>query len=164
MPTRLRGEISANAEERTALAARFDLPAIESLCAEVGLSPEGDGVRATGRLAARFLQECAVSGDPFENRVEEDISLLFVPAAEPAASGPDEEIELEAGELDEIPFEGLFFDLGEAVAQSFALALDPYAQGPDADSVRQRAGIGSNDAPSGPLAEALASLGRKNDH
>ncbi len=54
---------------------------------------------------------------------------------------PDEEIELEESELDEIPYEGDRFDLGEAVAQSLALAIDPFACGPDADRVRQEVGL-----------------------
>ena len=52
---------------------------------------------------------------------------------------------------------GTAFDLGEAVAQSFGLAIDPYAAGPEADSVRREAGIVDEDAPSGPFA-ALAAL------
>ncbi|HEX2793115.1 MAG TPA: DUF177 domain-containing protein, partial [Croceicoccus sp.] len=53
----------------------------------------------------------------------------------------DEEIELEADELDEIPFTGERFDLGEAVAQSLALAIDPFMAGPDADRVRREVGL-----------------------
>ena len=60
------------------------------------------------------------------------------------------------GDLDEIPFEGHVFDLGEAVAQSLALAIDPYAVGPNAEQARKDAGIG-DEAASGPFA-ALAAL------
>ncbi|QYU69205.1 hypothetical protein J4558_03410 [Leptolyngbya sp. 15MV] len=50
------------------------------------------------------------------------------------------------------------FDLGEAVAQSLGLAIDPYAVGPEAEAARREAGIASDDVPSGPLAEALRAL------
>ena len=46
------------------------------------------------------------------------------------------------------------------MAQTLALAIDPYREGPDADEARKKAGIVSDEdhAPSGPLAEALAGL------
>ena len=79
--------------------------------------------------------------------IDEPLALRFVPAAEPAG----EEIELEESELDEIPFEGHVFDLGEAVAQSLALAIDPYATGPNADEMRKEKGLNDEGA-SGPFA------------
>ena len=47
-------------------------------------------------------------------------------------------------------------DPGEAVAQSLALAIDPFAEGPGAEEARRRAGILSESA-AGPFA-ALAAL------
>ena len=69
------------------------------------------------------------------------------------------EIELGADDLDEIEYSGTQFDLGEAVAQSLALAIDPFAVGPGAEEARQRAGIVGEEA-SGPFA-ALAALKKK---
>mgnify|MGYP006139369497 CR=1 FL=1 len=48
----------------------------------------------------------------------------------------DEEIELASDSPDEIEFDGESFDVGEAVAQSLGLAINPYAEGPRADAVR----------------------------
>lgn len=149
-------QITANREERAALARRFDLPAIHSLAAELSLEKDEHAVRVDGALKASFTQLCAVSGEPFENAVEEEIDLRFVPARKRTSSAADEEVELEAGDLDEIEYDGDAFDLGEAVAQSFALALDPYAEGPLADRAREEAGL-SDPAASGPFA-ALAAL------
>ena len=42
----------------------------------------------------------------------------------------DEEIELTDDQLDELPLEGDTLDLGELVAQSLALALDPWPRAP----------------------------------
>jgi hypothetical protein len=67
-----------------------------------------------------------------------------------------EEIELEEEDLDEIPYAGTAFDLGEAVAQSLALAIDPYATGPDAERVRKEKGL-TDEAAHGPFA-ALSAL------
>lgn len=132
-------EIVANEAERAALAARFSLVSIDSLSGTMFLSRDGENVHARGHLQASIVQSCAISGDDLPARVEEDLDLLFVPAIADAA--PDEEIELEESDLDEIPYEGDRFDLGEAVAQSLALAIDPFACGPDADRVRQEVGL-----------------------
>jgi len=48
------------------------------------------------------------------------------------------------------------FDLGEAVAQTLALAIDPYATRPESERVRKE-GVVSDEAASGPFA-ALAAL------
>ena len=146
--------IAADAAERAALAERFAIEAIDRLEAEVALDREGGIVLATGRFEADIVQVCAVAGEPFPTRIAEAIALRFVPEA--AAHRPDEEIELDAGDCDEIAYPGNQFDLGEAIAQSLALAIDPYATGPDADRVRREAGLG-DEAASGPFA-ALAAL------
>jgi uncharacterized metal-binding protein YceD (DUF177 family) len=147
--------LEATAEERDALAKRFGLMAIHRLEAEVELVADGDAVDARGRLGADIVQSCAISGDPLPVTIDEPIALRFVP--EQAAE--EEEVELEENELDEIPFSESVFDLGEAVAQSLSLAIDPYAVGPNADQVRKEAGI-SDEAASGPFA-ALAALKKK---
>jgi len=103
-------------------------------------------------LWADIVQTCAVTGDDLPVAIEEPLALRFVPEA-PVT---DEEIELEEEELDEIPYTGSSFDLGEAVAQSLALAIDPFATGPDADRVRKEKGL-LDEGASGPFA-ALAAL------
>jgi len=150
--------LEANATERAALAGRFGLISIDQLAAELSLEAEGDEVAANGRMTARFVQSCAVSGDDLPMAIAHDISLRFVPMATLEASEEDEEIELETDELDEIGYEGTSFDLGEAVAQSLALAIDPYAVGPDADGARRRHGLVEEGEADGPLAEMLRGL------
>jgi uncharacterized metal-binding protein YceD (DUF177 family) len=148
--------LEADAAERAALAERVGVTAIEDLRAEVQFAPAGEAIAATGTLAADVIQPCAVSGEDFAVRVNEPLHLRFVRALTPVAS--DEEIELADDEPDEIEFDGETIDVGEAVAQSLALAIDPYAVGPDADAARRAAGIEDESAPRGPLAEALAAL------
>jgi uncharacterized metal-binding protein YceD (DUF177 family) len=144
--------IEANADERTALAQRFALVRIDRLAAEVRLEPDGDVVAANGRLNAAIVQSCAVSGEDLPVAVDEPLALRFVPQAEIA----EEELELAEDELDEVPFSGTAFDLGEAVAQSLALAIDPYAVGASAERARKEAGL-LDEAAAGPFA-ALAAL------
>jgi len=144
--------IEANPQERDALARRFGLVSVGKLEAELSLAADGDAVDATGRLSAEIVQSCAVSGDDLPVTIDETLTLRFVPEKPETR----EEVELEEGELDEIPFAGHVFDLGEAVAQSLALAIDPYAVGPNAEQARQEAGF-ADEAASGPFA-ALAAL------
>ncbi len=146
--------IVADATERAALARRFGLVGIERLIADVTLTPDGAAVLAAGTLDAAVTQSCAISGEDLAVIIAERIALRFVPASAPPH--PDEEIELDAGALDEIEMDGSQFDLGEAVAQSLALAIDPFAIGPMAEEARRQAGI-VDQAASGPFAE-LAKL------
>jgi uncharacterized metal-binding protein YceD (DUF177 family) len=143
--------IAAGERERAALARRFALVRIDRLEAEVALALEGDAVNASGRLRAAVVQSCAVSGEDLPVTIDEPLTLRFVPEREVTAH----EIELEESELDEIPYTGTSFDLGEAVAQSLALAIDPYAVGPDAERVRQEKKL-LDEAAAGPFAARAA--------
>ena len=150
-------ELEASAQERAALAHRFGIVGIEKLVSTVDLEPRGQDVIASGEFTAEIIQSCAISGEDFTHTISEPVAFRFVPAGVEAEED-DLEIELDAEELDEIDCTGGAFDLGEAVAQSLGLAIDPYAEGPNADAARKAAGIASDEAPSGPLAEALAAL------
>lgn len=152
--------IEASPEERAALAARFGLSEIESLRAEVTLEPKARAIRVTGRLMAAFLQPCAVSAEDFPVAIDEPVDLRFVESHGQTSSDSEEpvEIELEADDCDEIEYSGDMFDLGEAIAQSLGLAIDPYAEGPNADAARKAAGIMREGEAQGPLAAALAAL------
>lgn len=151
--------LEADEAERRRLAGRFAIPSIQSLDADIELIAEGAVVRAKGRLRAEITQSCAISGEDFPVSIDEAVALRFVPATA-TAHVPDEEIELQANELDDIEYEGTAFDLGEAVAQSLALAIDPFAEGPNAEAARKAAGL-SDEAASGPFA-ALANLRKDN--
>jgi len=149
--------IEASPAERAALAGRFGLGAVESLVATVALEQKPRAIRATGRLAARVMQPCAISGEDFPVTIDEPVDLRFVEEHQRDAT-EDEEIELEADDCDEIGYSGEMFDLGEAVAQTLGLAIDPYAEGPDADAARAAAGIVAEGEQLGPLADLLAGL------
>jgi len=129
--------LTATAEECAALAQRFGLVAVNSLSARVTMASDGPAVDATGTMEADVVQSCAVSGEDLPVQIAETLTLRFVPAPDEHAA----EVELEAAELDEIEMEAGRFDLGEAVAQTLALAIDPYLEGPGADEFRRKAGI-----------------------
>lgn len=152
--------IEASEAERAALATRFGISAVEALRAEVTLEAKPKAIRASGRLTAAIMQPCAVSGEDFAVAIDEPLDLRFVEArARPVPSADEEiEIELEADDCDEIDYTGEMFDLGEAIAQSLGLAIDPYAEGPGADAARKAAGIVREGEQLGPLADMLAAL------
>ena len=149
--------IEATEAERAGLAARFGLGAVTSLVATIALEQRPRAIRATGRLTAAILQPCAISGEDFPVTIDEAVDLRFIEEKQKPATEA-EEIELEADDCDEIEFAGDMFDLGEAVAQSLGLAIDPYAEGPNADVARAAAGIVPEDEVRGPLADLLAGL------
>lgn len=154
--------IEASAGECAALAARFGLSAVNALRAEVTLEARPRAIRATGRLTAAIIQPCAVSAEDFPVAIDEPLDLRFVEAALLAPDADEElEIELVADDCDEIEYAGDMFDLGEAIAQSLGLAIDPYAEGPRADAVRKAAGIVAEGEQDGPLAAMLAAALRK---
>ena len=62
-------------------------------------------------------------------------------------------------ELDEVAYSGGAIDVGEAVAQTLALALDPYPRAPNADAALQAAGI-TDEADLGPFAALKGLLGK----
>ena len=146
--------LEANANERLALARRFRLVAIETLSAKASLSRRAEVVTATGRLAAAVVQSCVATGAPVPEQIDEPFEIVFRP--QPAGARPDEEIELDESEMDVVFYEGGAIDLGEAVAETLALALDPYPRAPDAEATLKAAGVKS-EAEAGPFG-ALASL------
>ena len=116
--------IEANAAECAALTVRMNLPAVLSLsCTFHLIREERDRVLARGVLRATVTQTCVVSLDDFDAVIEEIFQVRFVPSGE---ESDDVDPELE----DELPFEGNLIDLGEAVAEQLALALNPYPRMP----------------------------------
>lgn len=155
--------VEADAGERAALALRFGLAGIDSLHAEVDVEQRGSAIRATGTLRAAIRQACAISGEDFPTQIEEVLDLRFVEQGtlDPAIDEDGEiEVELEADDCDEIEYSGDTFDLGEAVAQTLGLAIDPYAEGPEADAARKKAGITREGEQEGPLADMLRGLSK----
>ncbi len=146
--------LSATAGECAALARRFGIVAVLRLEAEVLLTPKGRKVEASGSFIADIIQSCAISAEDLPVHIAEPLLLRFVPAQ--AAKRVEAEIELAADDCDEIEYTGTAFDLGEEIAQSLAVAIDPFAVGPMAEEARRKAGLLSPDA-AGPFA-ALAKL------
>lgn len=149
-----RMDLVADESERSEIAKRLDLAGLERLEAHVCLERTGDVVRAKGRLLASLGQTCVVTGEPVAAHIDEPFALMFVP--EPPSGGPDEEVELGAGDLDVIFHDGAAIDLGSALADTLALSVDPYPRSAGAEAALKEAGV-LNEEQAGPFA-VLAKL------
>ena len=145
--------ISATPEECAALAKRFDLQGLDALKAEATLTPGAAGIDAKGRMRANVVQSCVVTGEPVPARIDLPFTIRFV-AADAAPEG--DEIELSAEDCDVMEHDGQVIDLGEAVAQTLLLALEPYPRSPNAEARLKQAGVLS-EGEAGPFG-ALAAL------
>ncbi len=128
--------VAATPTERQALARRFALTAIDDLSAEVRLQPTGRGdmIRVEGHLKASVTQTCVVSLNPIASMLSEPFVAVFAPpAARSAESGGDVTWHADADDEDEPePLLHGRIDIGEFVAQTLSLALDPYPRDPEA--------------------------------
>lgn len=131
--------VEAEPPERELLARRFGLAEIGSLAAEAALARRGREIVARGRLRAEVVQSCVATGEPVPQTLDAPFDLVFRP--HPDETKADEEIELSEAELDVIFYDGGSVDLGEAVAETLLLNLEPYPRAPGADSALREAGV-----------------------
>ncbi|GAB2179167.1 YceD family protein [Dongia sp. agr-C8] len=128
---RMERRISANPEERAALARRFDLIGIDRLEAVFTLKRAGGGViHVQGEIAAEVTQACVVTLAPVPAKISEAFSADFADVDDrrpPAES----DLDFEAADPPE-PIQNGHIDLGELAAEHLSLALDPYPRAPGA--------------------------------
>ena len=124
--------LEAGPAECQAIARRLGLEALRSLSAELRLKRQGSGplVRLTGRFEAAVVQLCVISLEPLEQQLTEAFNQVY--SLEPPAVEGDLELTLEDEDLPETVQDGSI-DLGEAVVQQLAVALDPYPRRPEAE-------------------------------
>ena len=118
-------DIEASPEECAALAERFGILAVDRLAAQVRLKmlPGGELVRLNAKFQARVRQACVITLEPVRQDIDDGFDLTY---------GPEEEVEdtdilvdMDAADPPE-PIRGNAIDIGEAVAEHLALALDPF--------------------------------------
>jgi hypothetical protein len=118
--------VEATLEERAAVAERLMLPAIASLRCVWTLRPRQSGmIEGHGTLQAKVTQACVVSLDPFDVTIAEQFQVHFIlEGRESDDDDPDAP--------DELVYDGVAVDLGEATVEQLALTLDPYPRKPGA--------------------------------
>ena len=139
--------IEAKPEERSAIAAEADLPAIASLSVAYTIERRAGGrLEVTGDLKARITQVCVVSLDEFESDVTQAVDLTFAP--EPATErlaarhetrterhrAPDRPLAPIPGSDDQVdppdPIIDDTIDLGAIAVEFLVLSLDLYPKKP----------------------------------
>ncbi len=129
--------IEADAAECAALAREFGLEGVASLKGDFTLTSAasaGGVIEATLVLAARVTQICVVSLEPFPAKIAETARLRFIPATALPEESDIAALDPESLEgPDELPYGGDVIDLGAALAEQLALALDPYPRRPGAE-------------------------------
>lgn len=146
--------IEATEDERTALARRFGYVSIEALEADYAFSGEGKAIIATGHVRAKLAQPCIATGDAVAEQIDAPFAIRFLREQDAPLAG--EEMELDAEEVDTILLADDRIDMGEAVAETLALLVNPYPRSPDADHYLRQMGVITEEQ-AGPFA-ALAAL------
>jgi hypothetical protein len=116
---------------RGALAERFDLVELPSLRAELTLRrrPETGWIEVSGAIAADVVQTCVVTTDPVAARVEAEVLELF----DDSGGVGDDEVILDPMADTPEPLADMVLDVGEIVAQTLGLSLNPYPRTPGAN-------------------------------
>jgi uncharacterized metal-binding protein YceD (DUF177 family) len=154
-------EVCADPAERQALAGRFGLLAVHSLCGRGRLergSEPGELV-LRGWLEADVVQACVISLEPVRARLRQRVERRY----RPIAAGDAGRSHLQPHGLEELmdeeevePVIGGTIDLGEAFAEELGLALDPYPRRADAaldaDALTPHVSVGSEHGASTPFA------------
>lgn len=148
--------VVADEAARAALAALYGLEGIALLRGAFVLRHERGGtIAATLDMQAEVTQTCVVTLEPFAVRIDERSLLRFVPARS-LPEGEAEELDPESLEgPDDIPYSNDAIDLGAALAEQLALALDPYPRKPGAELPEEYRG-----APEAPFAALAAKFGK----
>ncbi len=127
-------DLTPDAAQLKALAKLFGLEALNSLSAEVRLTPWLDGAELRGRWRADVVQICGVTVEPLDSRLSGEFLVRVVPADSPAAVHAGEEVAVDP-EGDDPPdvLESDVIDVAAYVVEHVALGIDPFPRKPGAE-------------------------------
>jgi uncharacterized metal-binding protein YceD (DUF177 family) len=123
--------IAPDASQLPALARQLGVDALNSLSAEVAVTPWLDGAELRGRFTAQVVQTCGVTLDPIEQTLSGDFEVRILPAGSPNLPSEGAEIDLEADDPPDA-LEGDEIDIAAYVVEHAALEVDPFPRKPDA--------------------------------
>ncbi len=135
-------DIIAEPEELAALAERMKLPAIRELKAHLELAPWKKGrIRVRGRFSAVIDQECVRTLDVFTSEIGESVERIYIKPEFVTAGEMKESSDFDADAPDapDVIVDDVI-DIGELVAESLALALDPWPKKPGTTYVDYHSG------------------------
>lgn len=127
----VRVTLEADEKERAAMAERWGVLRVTRVRAELELTRwKRDGVRVKGRVKADIEQNCVVTMEPVEEKIDELVEALFVPEGSKLARINTDEngemiISAEGPDMPET-FTGNTIDVGMVCEEFIVLAIDPY--------------------------------------
>ncbi|MCM8558136.1 YceD family protein [Sphingomicrobium sediminis] len=131
--------LKADAALRAEIAERLGLVSLDRFIVDYRIERDGDLVHVEGRMEATSEQACVATGDPVLETLDEKFAFDFRPV--PATGSEEEEIELEADEMDTIFHDGREIAIGDALVDTLSLSLDPWPRVDDADARLRAAGV-----------------------
>ncbi len=115
-------KFSAELEECSALAQRFQVPKIHAVTAELKAKAwRGGGMKISGEAVIELDQQSVVSLETFRSEVRVSVERYYLNI--PAGEDHDSDLDID-------PIVNGIIDLGEVVAETIALELDPYPRMP----------------------------------
>lgn len=138
------------------LADRMGIVELRRLTGVANLRPyRKEGLTLDCRFEADLVQSCVVTLEPVDEHIDEEFRQRYLPGHLldlPSAKAPDSQreiaVDIEADDAPEALVSG-GVDIGEAVAERLALALDPYPRKPGVsfDTPPEEAGDASESRP-----------------
>ena len=119
--------IEANSEQQKELVNRFKILELSDLQAKLSVfyDKHQKGVVVSGNLKADLVQQCVVTLGPVPEKIDEEFELLLV-SPEQAAALDEEELYADPEAPDYDAIEGNIVPLGEVVAQTLSVMMNPY--------------------------------------
>ncbi len=139
--------LRATAAQNAALAERFQLENVADYYIEAQIIRQGQNIILTGFVSAKIEQLCSLSLVPVWTDLKVPLHIRFCPEERIADATEIEDIE---AEIDEALCDGVA-DIGEAVAQLFALEIPPYPRAKGADFTPIQEDIEADASPPSPF-------------
>lgn len=116
------------------VAERFDLISVERLEGSMDVSDagQGQGIIVRGHIKAAFTQRCIASLQPVKETLDTDFELMLVDP-EMADRMDDDGVYLDAEAPDYDALEGEDVPLGEILAQTLSISMNPYPRAEGAE-------------------------------
>lgn len=126
-------KLTAPELQLTELAERFKLIALHMFTATVSVSvdPKNKTIWIRGEIAASLVQQCVVSLADVPEEISDTFELMLV-SPEKADELDQDEVYLDPEAPDYDAFEGEVLPVGDMVAQTLSVLMDPYPKQKDA--------------------------------
>jgi uncharacterized metal-binding protein YceD (DUF177 family) len=127
-------DLTADDAVRAEIARIATLRELPRLTASFDITREGtDAVRIDGEVSATVGQNCVVTLEPIESKIQEPINLLVTAKAVGSIADEDGKITVDFDGTDQVePIADDTFDLGAIATEFFLLGIDPYPRKNDA--------------------------------